>query len=460
MSLSNLVLTASLVVAFPAIFMIGVINPRSGLGVLLFFLPALNLSYRLFSVQPFPSLETIAVIVLWIGTLFHKSPSNRKAGNPSFNILAGITILIFLVTAFISSMLSKNAIDSELALKIWLTGALIPLLCFFIATRYITSWNDAKWLLYGFVGLLVQTAIFTLLAFDRRQGFMMPMDELASYLYQQSNAVVIFGNPSATISVIIMGIPLAAWYRSFGKWRPNLTAISVFTMVWAVAILSLSRGSWLGAIVATIASVPFLRKRMEFRAVIILVGLATVIYFIGGFDLITSFFNYRFSYTTTFLTAQTRLVNYQLSLQSAVNHLFLGVGLGNYAEIYREFPFSPASFSTHLWFAHSLFLTLIPEIGLIGAISFLSFFVLSIRRVLQQAKKLQDINRWFVYAVLVGVVSYLVIASTSGTHLIATLGDYLRSPALIVVYSFLGAVINYTDGVDSLDKNITIYVWH
>jgi O-antigen ligase len=434
----NILLILSLIIIYPLIILPAVKRPALGLGILLFSLPIFNLASRLFinTTAPFPSLETIAVLLLGTIVLF-SSFSHRQTNRPNLSLV--ISSLIFLVTALLSSLYAE---DSSISLKILLTGVVAPLICIWIASIHVRTMEDSKPIIFGFICLLVESAIFTVLAYNRRL-LMVPFNtDFIDWLYRESNAVNIFGSPSVTMAVIIPSLPLAAWYRIYGNWHNNLISILIILATLGIAILSLSRGAWLGTLFTILLSLPLFLKRSKVTIIVVLSILLIFFYVLGASDFINQAFDYRLYSDPNISSIDIRLANYTLSLQSATKHFFIGLGLGNYPMIYREFPLSPASFMDPLWFAHSLLLTLIPEIGLIGMLSFFSIFLVILRKSARfwMNKLNLENERWFIYAIAVGVISYLVIGSTSGSHLIALKTDYLTAPAMIVEFSFLGMV--------------------
>lgn len=308
---------------------------------------------------------------------------------------------------------------------------------FFIARRYLRTREDVRLVILGFFGLVIQVAIFTALAFDKRQVIAPQVDDLFAWLYQSSNPVIVFGSPSVTIATIVACIPLAAWYRIYGLRNNYFIWSVVLISSIGTAVMSLSRGSWLGIIVALVASLPLYFKQIKIRVIFLTTIILMVLYFTGFFDFISEVLDTRLS--SQIDTVSIRLANYQLALQSSTQHIFLGLGLGNYPELYKEFPHAFASRMEPLWFAHSLFLTLIPEIGLTGALAFAYIFLSCLRKgVLLFQKQSNDADHWLTFSFLVAVISYVVVVSTSGGHLIATKGDYLIAPGLIVTLIFLG----------------------
>jgi O-antigen ligase len=220
----------------------------------------------------------------------------------------------------------------------------------------------------------------------------------------------------------------------------------VILCVLLTAVLSFSRGAWLGALVAILASVPLFFQRARGKGMVLIVVLAVLISATGLMQLGESIVRYRIGEYTFFKGLGVRQANYILSLQSASRHLLVGVGLGHYPEVYREFPDSAASQMRELWFAHSLFLTLIPEIGLLGTVAILYLFASHLAPGLRLYRsRARDAPRALAGALSVGVISYLVIASSAGGHLVSYLisapgRTCFAAPAFVVACTFLGAI--------------------
>lgn len=435
MNFTNTIILFGLLIFFPIIILGAVRKPSFGLAVLLFSLPLLSQARRLFlgREMPYLSIETLAVLVLCLFVLIHDI---RKKKFEKVDLSLFIFTIVFLITSLVSAVF---AIDSDIALKILFSGGVSPLICFYIAKKHINSREDFNFLLFGLFGLVLQTAIFSILAYDKRLIFAPQGAELASWLYQISNPIVIFGSPSAAIATIVPSIPFAAWYRIYGRWNNNLTWIIVTISAITVSILSLSRGSWLGITIALIASLPLYFKKIQIRIIIFIILLLLIFYFTGYYDIFFQMIETRL--TTTINTINIRTENYKLAIQSSIQHTISGLGLGNYRYLYKDFPFALASQLPPLWFAHSLFLTLIPEIGLVGALSFFYIFFSRIIKGIRVYRNLKySSDKLLIYSFLVAITSYIIIVSTSGGHLVATLSDYLIAPALIVIFSLLGCL--------------------
>jgi hypothetical protein len=433
-------------------------RPMLGLGLLLALLPLLSFARRFLGDSPlFPSLETLAVLMVWccvqVGKVVRHdrwvatAGVKRSGGAAATRLMA----LLFLAAGLLSSLLSRNP---ELSLRILLTGGLVPLLAYSIASETKPDWESLKPVVWGMVVLSLQVGIYTVLTFRQRQGMAGGEAYFYSWMYNQANSVNIFVVPSVAVSMVIPAIPLAAWYTCFGRSsRRGLVPAAVAAAVLVVVVLSMSRGSWVAAAVALVGSLPIFLRRVRVGPVLLALGVIALLYSLGLLDVAREVVANRLGSSRAMHNVDVRQANFLLALQSAPGHLFAGVGLGQYAELYRAFPAATASLLPPLWFAHSLLLTLIPEIGLVGALAFAGLLTSGLLRGLRLAvpavetgdKDGREPVRLLGYALVVGVMSFVVIASTAGAHLVSYLENtdvsrtHFMSSALLVVFILLGA---------------------
>jgi hypothetical protein len=474
MSVPTFALAGLLAMVFPALIWATFKKLSLGLSTLILALPILSLSRRVFDAfgsMPFPSPETLAVLVVW-GCAQVRSLKPPDSGLSPLrtrrDTLTGIGLGTFLLACVVSSLLSA---DPGLSFKIALAGGLIPVLVFAVAVKSDWGEEDVKYLTWGLFGVTAQTALHTLLTFHARAA-LASGQELYSWMYREAPAASLFIVPSVTVSVVVVAIPIAIWYglsqrgtefatphSPLGARRLPLRTLFVPVLLISSAVLvvmlSLSRGSWSGAAVAVIGSLPLLLRRGRARAVLLIGAVLAVFMFTGANDILRGSFGRRmstFQFGGLDANIDLRNANYVLALQSAPRYLFTGLGLGQYMNIYAEFPNALASLLPRLWFAHSLFLTLIPEIGLLGTIALLFVFVRLLGRGLRSGGRTTRPYGTFAYSLSVGVLSYLMIASTTGAHLVSYLlcnprllfydtdATYFAAPALIVVFAALGAI--------------------
>lgn len=431
-------------------------RPSLGLGILLAALPVLNLARKLFpeGSMPFPSLETLAVVLLW--TCVGVRGNRDRSSLGGLDLGKAVAMFAFLLSGVVSSMTSR---EPGLSLKVLTAGGLVPLLAYSVGRRADRP-RDRMVVICGCLALASQAAMYTLMMYDRRQ-MQMPSyigQEIYEWYYGRAPVVNLFVVPSATISSLVPMIPLAAWYLRFGPRFRNEVFIATWGGVVIASLLSVSRGSWMGTMVALAGSILLLPRRVRLRAIVGLLGLTMAVTVAGELGFVSSILDFRRQ--SGLHNASIRLVNFELALRSSSRFVLWGLGLGQYVGIYRHFPASVAALRHPLSFAHNLFFTLIPEVGLLGAIAFLFLFL----KPLQEAWDAigqddpREEDQTLLAAVIVGVLAYAVIASTSGTHLVAYLrhdvsNTYLSAPALIVVFSLLGLVQGIRESYSSSERS-------
>lgn len=458
----DLALTSSIMIgiciALLTIFHYGIKQPSLSLGILIAGLPLLNQSYRVGFLPTSISFETLAVLILWFSTQLNGLKRREASSRRHPDIAVYIMMYTFMLTSALSSVFAPRFDFGSL--HILLTGGIAPLLCFTVASRHIVTRKHIHYLTICVMLIAIQTAIYTLIKIDKYEIEVLgtlPTEQVQSLYSSGINAPKasnLFRSPSGTVSVVILAVPLAIWYSTYGMWQRKLISIGVIASIILVTVLSRSRGAWLGLSIALLGSTVFLSKRTFFSGVVIVFSV-----FIGAYA--SGFVDYAITVIRvgidTGADPSIRIINYQLSLQSATRFPLLGLGLGHYPEIYRIFPYALASQAPPLVFAHSLFLTLIPEIGLLGAVAFASLITYSIIRgvcCLQHIQPQEIVV--FVKAILIGVSAYLVIASTTGAHLVLMLHvQPLTAPSLIVVFSLLGALNTITRGSFTTDTSET-----
>jgi O-antigen ligase len=427
--------------AIAAIFFVGTRNPLNAISLLLISLPILSLSRKAFNdtAFPFPSLETVAVIVLWLGVLL-----GRKKNKP-ISIIArrGITLLIvFLCTALLSTINSDNW---GLSARIVLAGVVSPCICYYVAAKYIKTFDDRyrivlAFIIMGFIAFLYSTINMQNLAV--LAGGVLDIDAYR-WFYNEAPVVNFFVVPSTAVAAIVPIIPLGIWYWKHGlRYRVPVFLAALLSGTF-ICLLSLSRGSWLTMVVAVIFSFWALyRARSVFLFPVVAIGLAAVVY-LNADELVAPLLESRLQGGVTASDSNfvIRFDNYLITLRAGFLHPLFGVGLGSYAAIYEEL--NIAVFSP-LWFGHSLFLTLIPEIGVVGTVAFVIFFgqhIISAFKWRSVSQSEVDLGR----AIGIGLLAIILVASTSGCHLISYLlpdsdSTYFIAPVMIIAFSLMGII--------------------
>lgn len=423
-------------------------KPSLGLAVLLIGLPSFAQSRRFFSASTTVfSLETLAVFVFWYFTQINDIKSGRKPHPQKERRWFDPLAMVFLFCAALSAM---NSTDPVLSLKVFVVGGVAPFLCFSIISKRLDVPDDAQKIVVAVMLIAFQSFSFTLLKSGNFSVQITGEATLNTYdsLYSTRGIGVanMFWVPSGTFSVLVMAIPLSFWYIRFGKQWPSIIGIGSLLSVLIVAILTMSRGTWIAATATLALSIPSLTSNSRGKFVVVFLFIIALLYGSGFWRFATGALDFRLSAEASDKTANARFLNYELALSSTPHYVFYGLGLFNYPEIYDVFPNSLAARHEHMFFAHNLILTLIPEIGLLGTIAFTALFLRSILRGFRYGSAMRDDEIGaLIYAIAVGALGYLVVGVTSGTHLVAfNSGEeqFFIAPALIVVFSMFGVMFS------------------
>jgi O-antigen ligase len=272
------------------------------------------------------------------------------------------------------------------------------------------------------------------------------------WLYSEAPIVNFFVVPSAAAAATLPVVPLALWYMRYGlKYRLVLPVFAVVACL-PISLYSFSRGAWLAAIAVLGASLLVLLPRMRTKTALALLLLCAIAVFVGLDRQISPVLQSRLGESGLQTDANTdvRLANYALALKSGLSYPVIGVGMGNYPAIYREFPESTASHYPQLWFAHNLFLTLIPEIGFLGAMVFALLFATHIISPFWRRKGTFR-EAEFERCAAVGMLGLVIVASATGCHLVShlrtnTYWTYFCAPVMIVAFTLLGTLAGLPEG--------------
>ncbi|MEO0108996.1 MAG: hypothetical protein ABIK62_07510, partial [candidate division WOR-3 bacterium] len=132
MSIPNLLLLLLTGLVFPAIALGAFRRPGAGVGILLMSLPVLNLARRFFAEPPvpYPSLETFAVLLLWVCVQIVQSRRSLIPVQPhrsQVHVPTIVALTLFLLAGLASSLVAR---EPTLSLKILFTGGVVPILIY------------------------------------------------------------------------------------------------------------------------------------------------------------------------------------------------------------------------------------------------------------------------------------------------------------------------------------------
>jgi O-antigen ligase len=236
-----------------------------------------------------------------------------------------------------------------------------------------------------------------------------------------------FGQPNpyagylGLIAPLAISLALWAWTsKPRAAWSLRLAMPALAGLISLGLLVSWSRGAWL-AFAAAVAVVVLAHTRRAAPVVIVLAGLAALaVAIFGGVDLLPAPVVGRLADLRQYIglvdVAHTevtdanfavieRIAHWQAALGMWRDHLWLGVGAGNYAVAY-------AGYNLPRWYeplghAHNVYLNFAAEAGLLGLLAYLWLWLAS----LWQAARAAACGDRFAAAVGAGVLGALVHAT-------------------------------------------------
>ncbi len=221
-----------------------------------------------------------------------------------------------------------------------------------------------------------------------------------------------FDNPNVLGEFLIMAAPfLLALLLSSGKFGARAVTFVGFALVLVCTVLTYSRGAWIGMIAGMFFFALVLTKKAIF---LICGGIAAVplLAFLLPESVVSRFLSIgNLSDSST---------SFRLKIYETVSHLIgdwwgggVGIGEGSFTAVYTSgYSFTAFDQVPH---AHSLYLQLFAEIGIIGLIIFLLTMLFSLQSGITALRRETGTHRLFLAAGLASVVSFLVQSATDYT---------------------------------------------
>lgn len=295
-------------------------------------------------------------------------------------------------------------------------------LALYLAVAALLPRRRAGWLVAALLGAGAAQALLGLYQFLTQTG-----PDAFILLGRFMRAYGAFGQPNPYAGYLGLVAPLSISLALWAWSGRNRAGVSLRLVLPALALLisagllvSWSRGGWL-AFVAAVAVVVVAHTRRAAPLVLALAALAALaVLVLGGIDLLplsvagrlADLREYvglvdiaRSEVTDANFSVIERIAHWQAALGMWRDHLWLGVGTGNYAVAY-------AAYNLPRWYeplghAHNVYLNFAAEAGLLGLLAYLWLWLAS----LWQAVRTAALDDRFAAAVGAGVLGALVHAS-------------------------------------------------
>ena len=186
---------------------------------------------------------------------------------------------------------------------------------------------------------------------------------------------------ATTSQLLLLGLPLAALACTRNAvFRRRLGCVLVLAVGLVGFVLTFSRSSWMGGVVAGLVGYWLAVRRGYLSArTAIMLGLVLTVTVVGIVP------NYMAYVTRRLVNVEVRLEQYQTARAMLTRHPVLGVGLNNSmvnAREYGRFSFALSDVHNRTYEApiHSFYLALLAEVGVIGFVLYSSSLLVSVRR--------------------------------------------------------------------------------
>ncbi|GAC1430217.1 MAG: O-antigen ligase family protein [Chloroflexota bacterium] len=198
-----------------------------------------------------------------------------------------------------------------------------------------------------------------------------------------------FDQPNPFAGFLNMSLPLALAALLVGLPRYRRLAWTSLVLTGVAVLVSLSRGAWLATVVAAITVAWLGRPRWRaglFVSVgtvaLMVVGSALGIVPGGLADELASLFGLSkidvINPTPVTWSTAERLAHWLAGLAMFQAHPVLGVGIGNYPAVYKQYQVAPV-WEFPLGHAHNYYINMAAEAGIVGLIAYLLFLGLTLR---------------------------------------------------------------------------------
>ena len=331
-------------------------------------------------------LFSFAAFYVW-GILSFKDGFKIEKKTQRLLILWFVLILAFLLSA----IFSINPVKSMRVTVLHLTLFMI----FFLIVQFVKNQKDLvkftrHWMIIGFIlclyGLVEYLGSF--IGFDIDRVIFGPIysmsttgQTVAQRLFGQ-RIYSLFGDPNNFAGFLNTVFPFffcsTIYFAKLKKNKRFFWFLLATLTVFFVFLMTLSRSGWLGLTTGLLV-VAWYKRAQIFRS-------ANLKYLVIALIVFIIFFAQIYQYTYFVVSArleemesrQIHLYLVKSAFEMFLSHPLTGVGIGNFGEAYGKY-FKPGY---EYYNAHSAFLTILSETGIIGFIIYISFYIFIFRQIL------------------------------------------------------------------------------
>lgn len=378
-------LQGALLVGGTAVFLLTFIQPMYGLAGALLLGPLGAREALLWGSTLLDSGQ--ALLLLTLAAWLARGLRDRRLVVPHIPLL--LPLAIFIYVALLSLLAAPSLPDGLRELLKWVEIGLVMALVVDEAPRL----RRGHWFLLAALCLAgVSQAALGIWQFGLRGAG--PEHFLVMGRFYRAFGTFMQPNPFGgfmNLTLLLAAGALLGRLRSFTLHPSSFILVSVVALTGMGLVASWSRGAWLGAVAGTAVLIFFLpQKRWHGVGLTLAIGLAALavlgagIYFnrlpAGIIERVSSSFNEDLrmddvrgiDITHENYAVLERLAHWQAAFGMARDHVWLGVGFGNYEAAYPAYRL--INWDDALGHAHNYYLNLLAEVGVLGFLAYCLFW--------------------------------------------------------------------------------------
>ncbi|MBI1879543.1 MAG: O-antigen ligase family protein [Chloroflexi bacterium] len=399
--------------------------------------------------QGFPGINKPLIALVFLGVMAHLLVSLKF---PRFRHIEWLLLAyggVWLISIFVAQ-------DQEAATKMvtdeFLKDFVIMLCIIYTLESKPTGWKWAVWLVVLSAAVLAALGTYQVLSDNTDQTFFGFSKFLEAQIVQNAadgnRLIGPLSDPNYYGQILVAALPLAL-YRILDEKKLALklvATLSALLLVFAV-LNTYSRGAFLGMMV--VLGLIAIERRVNLWLILLFISATLVMrpFLPAGFserlETLSLFTNDNASVRSE-VSFKGRSSEMQAGLQMFADHPILGVGIANYAVNYQDYASRIGlEHRTEDRQAHSLYLEIAAETGLLGIVTFSALFVswmVGLHQARRKLKILSDYPHWstWITSIQMSIAAYL-------TTSIFLHNDYIRYLWLLIALGI--ALIHLADNL-------------